>query len=183
MFTPIILGQFLRIPTGDYTIGQEDAWVGFFGNYSGGIIGGIVAYIIASKELRNAKQDKEKNKLKEKELIFDIINLFLKDEIDKNIRILINNKYFHQYLEENDRPFQLSHNWKFDVTHFEEIKFDIVKYKENPLIIETISLYKVFMVMNRTKDINELSQKQYEDLKKNYYFWSGWVDETEIVFN
>ncbi|MGD6967704.1 hypothetical protein ACQCVP_14850 [Rossellomorea vietnamensis] len=53
---PIILGQLLRIPTGGFTIGDESAWFGFFGNYSGGIIGGIVAYIIATNESRQTKE-------------------------------------------------------------------------------------------------------------------------------
>lgn len=58
--TPIILGQILRIQALDWTIGNEESWVGFFGNYGGGIIGGIVAYIVANtqikKQIENEKQ-------------------------------------------------------------------------------------------------------------------------------
>ncbi|KMY49587.1 hypothetical protein [Peribacillus loiseleuriae] len=41
--TPILLGLLLNIPGGKLTIGDEGSWVGFFCNYSSGIIGGIVA--------------------------------------------------------------------------------------------------------------------------------------------
>ncbi|ADU31293.1 hypothetical protein [Evansella cellulosilytica] len=81
IFTSIILDQVLRVPTGRYTLGDEAARVGFFGNYSGGIIGGIVAYLIANKENKQTKQqvmlEKEENQRKVEELLFDIINLFL----------------------------------------------------------------------------------------------------------
>ncbi|MEG7924871.1 hypothetical protein J0801_12600 [Bacillus cereus] len=56
VFTPIILGVILNIPTGHLTIGDENSWVGFFGSYTGGIIGGIVAFIIASSQLINERQ-------------------------------------------------------------------------------------------------------------------------------
>ncbi|WP_306008314.1 hypothetical protein [Bacillus sp. MMSF_3353] len=59
VFTPIILGLVLNIPTGHLTIGDENSWVGFFGSYTGGIIGGIVALIIASSQVIN---DRKKNK-------------------------------------------------------------------------------------------------------------------------
>lgn len=53
---PIILGQILRIPFGHLTIAGEGDWVGFFGNYSGGIIGGIVAFIVATHEIKNQRE-------------------------------------------------------------------------------------------------------------------------------
>ncbi|MED1093944.1 hypothetical protein [Bacillus paramycoides] len=56
VFTPIILGIILNIPTGNLTIGDENSWVGFFESYTGGIIGGIVALIIASSQLLNERQ-------------------------------------------------------------------------------------------------------------------------------
>jgi len=187
---PIILGQLLRIPTGVYTIGDESAWVGFFGNYSGGIIGGIVAYIIATNESKQTKEqlkqqlhEQENQEKQQKEMIFDIVNLFLKEEIDGNIGILSRNKYLDNYLEENEQPFQFGHNWSFNTSQFEQLKFDIIKYKNNALIKEVLSIYKTLLVLNRTTDINQLSQKQYEDFKKNYYFWKTWINEAEIVLS
>lgn len=55
VITPIIIGFVLDIPTGYLTIGDENSWVGFFGSYTGGIIGGIVALIISSSQLINER--------------------------------------------------------------------------------------------------------------------------------
>lgn len=62
--TPILLGLLLNIPGGKLTIGDEGSWVGFFGNYSGGIIGGLVAYVVAKQqfnqgEIKRLKINKE----------------------------------------------------------------------------------------------------------------------------
>ncbi|ATF11221.1 hypothetical protein A616_04135 [Brevibacillus brevis X23] len=61
IFTPIILGLILNIPTGFLTIGDESSWVGFFGNYSGGIIGGIVAVIVAKMQVNDQINRQIKN--------------------------------------------------------------------------------------------------------------------------
>ncbi|GKV54253.1 hypothetical protein NCCP2222_02000 [Sporosarcina sp. NCCP-2222] len=63
ILTPMILGMILNIPTGKYTIGDESSWVGFFGNYSGGIIGAFVALIIARNELENLRENEERKRL------------------------------------------------------------------------------------------------------------------------
>ncbi|WP_144641187.1 hypothetical protein [Bacillus cereus] len=55
--TPIILGIVLNIPTGYLTIGDENSWVSFFGSYTGGIIGGIVALIIARSQFINERKN------------------------------------------------------------------------------------------------------------------------------
>lgn len=62
ILTPILISQLIRIPTGQFTIGDENAWVSYFGSYSGGIIGGIVAFVIA----RNQTKKTERKYLKEK---------------------------------------------------------------------------------------------------------------------
>lgn len=58
--TPNIIGGLLNIPGGNLTIGDENAWVSFYGSYTGGIIGGIVALIIASTQLINERKKKIK---------------------------------------------------------------------------------------------------------------------------
>lgn len=47
LILPFILGVFLNIPLGKYTIGSEDSWISFNGSYIGGIIGGITGGIVA----------------------------------------------------------------------------------------------------------------------------------------
>ncbi|WP_133257406.1 hypothetical protein [Planococcus halotolerans] len=48
---PSLISLILNIPIGKYTIGSEDAWVGFCGGYIGGIAGGIVAFYIAKLQI------------------------------------------------------------------------------------------------------------------------------------
>ncbi|RIX60031.1 hypothetical protein D3P08_00090 [Paenibacillus nanensis] len=67
VLSPIGIGLILNIPTGNLTIGDEASWVGFFGNYAGGVIGGIVAYIVVNQQFKNdlllLKEDKRKQQL------------------------------------------------------------------------------------------------------------------------
>lgn len=56
---PIFTNWLMSFST-PWTLGSSETWMGFFGNYSGGIIGGIVAYIIAKYQI-------ERNKLLEEE--------------------------------------------------------------------------------------------------------------------
>ncbi|KQY90926.1 hypothetical protein ASD24_24315 [Paenibacillus sp. Root52] len=53
---PILISQFIRIPTGSWTIGNEEAWVSFFGSYLGGIIGGIITLYVFKKTIENQAQ-------------------------------------------------------------------------------------------------------------------------------
>ncbi|XQY90655.1 hypothetical protein ACNRWW_14105 [Metabacillus sp. HB246100] len=57
IITPIILGQIIRLPFGNLTIGDENSWVSFFGSYLGGIFGmvGVIftTYIIIKKNKEN----------------------------------------------------------------------------------------------------------------------------------
>ncbi|WP_397537861.1 hypothetical protein [Rummeliibacillus pycnus] len=54
---PIIIGQIIRIPLGNWTIGDENSWVSFFGSYIGGVLGGIVAFGVAWIQINNLKKE------------------------------------------------------------------------------------------------------------------------------
>lgn len=41
--------------------GKEEDWLGFFSNYSGGIIGGIVAFIVANHQVKTQMKEQIKN--------------------------------------------------------------------------------------------------------------------------
>src|SRR5690625_297551 len=98
LLIPIILGQVLRVPLGYLTIGEEGDWVSFFGNYSGGIIGGIVAFLVARNQIEK-QNNKEaiRNLSKElpilmgielecKKILCQLINIneFIEEIEDKN---------------------------------------------------------------------------------------------------
>lgn len=57
---PILISQFIRIPTGSWTIGNEEAWVSFFGSYLGGIIGGIITLYVFKKTIENQENTQAK---------------------------------------------------------------------------------------------------------------------------
>lgn len=44
------------------SVGDVSAWVGFFGNYSGGILGGLVAFGVAKYQIENQEKITEKEK-------------------------------------------------------------------------------------------------------------------------
>ncbi|MHA7967610.1 hypothetical protein ACX93W_26205 [Paenibacillus sp. CAU 1782] len=57
--------------------GDGDTWIGFFGNYSGGIIGGIFAYLIAKTQINEEKKRSEASSRVDQKNILDIIKLDL----------------------------------------------------------------------------------------------------------
>lgn len=134
VFTPILLGLILNIPGGALTIGDESSWVGFFGNYSGGIIGGIVAFFIANSQVRQEQmarlEDKEEQEREmhqkqeeQKRYIKNIIDLFLFDEIVSNFRSLAKEK---SYLEALERRSNGTTNPSYSLhIHFKFEEFDV----------------------------------------------------------
>lgn len=132
LITPIILGQLLRFPLGHWTIGNEESWVGFFGNYSGGIIGGIVAFIVARFQIKQQnKHEAIKNLSKELPILTGI-----RIECEK---ILIQLKNVEKKLEEIDKRELLrvtfdSLNWKrwekIDVINDPVLQEELIKHFE-----------------------------------------------------
>lgn len=59
--TPIFLSQIIKIPLGKLTIGDENAWVSFFGSYIGGVLGGLIAFGVAWLQIRNIKNEMIEN--------------------------------------------------------------------------------------------------------------------------
>lgn len=53
--SPVIISQVIRIPLGHWTIGDEGTWIGFLGNYSGGILGGIIAFLVARDQVNKQR--------------------------------------------------------------------------------------------------------------------------------
>ena len=57
---PIIISQVVRIPTGNWTIGKGDAWIGFLGGYFGAVLGGIISGSITLSGVYLAIQNEKK---------------------------------------------------------------------------------------------------------------------------
>jgi hypothetical protein len=177
---PIIIGQVLRIPMGKYTIGSEGDWVGFFGNYSGGIIGGIVAYLIAAKQIRDERERSQKEHEEKQMLAKRIVSLFLSQEIDRNFKIMESDWYFDSSLQERNEPFQFMHNdWNFSIKEFDNVKYELIKY-DDPIIKQVLEVYTMFIKLNNTNDINQLSQEDYDFVKRTYLFWKEFRKELSL---
>lgn len=98
--SPMILSAILNIPTGKYAIGDESSWVGFFGNYSGGIIGGIIAFIIARGQIKENRDEIELSE-REKSRSYIILEEFiapvkLENVITHNNSKILSNDYYEQ---------------------------------------------------------------------------------------
>lgn len=170
VFTPIILGTILNIPGGALTIGDENSWVGFFGNYSGGIIGGIVAFFIANSQVRQEqkarlkdKEEQEREMLKKREeqekYIKNIIELFLLDEIVSNFRTLAKQK---SYLEALERRSNGTNNpsYTFNVPlnslEFDRVRFELIKY-DNQDVKDVIEFYRICKIISYEPDTSKMS--------------------------
>lgn len=70
LLPPVILAYMLHSPIigGCEVAGTESDWVGFWGNYSGGILSGLVSFYILSKTLEH-NHDENMNTQKHKSII------------------------------------------------------------------------------------------------------------------
>lgn len=178
LLTPIILGLLLNIPTGWLTIGDESAWVGFFGNYSGGIIGGIVAFIIARTHINTEKENRKSEEVEKESLAYTIIQNFLFEELRTNLS-MIREAEINSLLTHSNGKLSFTQlvggNRKFKYDIFDEIKFEIVKYMMNNSIVgETIDVYHKLKEYEKVREINKLSSLE---ARVYYNHFSKWKEK------
>jgi len=88
---PIIMNfSIFKYPT-ERTNGTREDWMGFFSNYSGGIIGGVVAYIIAKFQIQNNNSgktidDKRNEKLALQKVQYEILKIEREFSILKEVK-------------------------------------------------------------------------------------------------
>ncbi|MFH0070531.1 hypothetical protein [Peribacillus sp. NPDC056705] len=179
VITPIIIGFVLNIPTGYLTIGDENSWVGFFGSYTGGIIGGIVALIISSSQLINERK-KFNNSQRSYLSAATIVANFSKQEFHrkKKNRIAITDNYTNLLGTENK------------VTYYSVIRYggpDVITNCEFKIIVgndmkfektDTIKVWIDFFEKDEEILIPLCSNKLSEEQRYNPF-----VKEIEVVFD
>ncbi|MEH7114578.1 hypothetical protein V7124_19760 [Neobacillus niacini] len=184
VFTPILLGVILNIPGGALTIGDENAWVGFFGNYSGGIIGGMVAFFIANSQVKQEQkarlkdkddQEREKNKKHEdqEKYIKNIIDLFLLDEIVSNFRTLAKEKSYLEALERRANGTidpSYSFNVPLNFEEFDRVRFELIKYN-NQDVKDVIEFYRICKIIKYEPATSKMST---DDAKSIIQVISKW---------
>ncbi|WP_337017081.1 hypothetical protein [Oceanobacillus massiliensis] len=184
-FTPIALGIILNIPGGSLTIGDENAWVGFFGNYSGGIIGGFVAFYIAKSQVKqeqyarlkdkeNQEQEKISKHEEQEKYIKNIIELFLLDEITSNFRTLAKEKSYLEALERRAKG-TINPSYTFNVPlHFDEfdrVRFELIKYN-NQDVKDVIEFYRICKIISYEPDTSKMSKDDAESIVNVISKWN-----------
>lgn len=189
ILTPIILGLILNIPGGSLTIGDENSWVGFFGNYSGGIIGGIVAYLIANSQMKHEKNQRiqeqgKKDELNQKKIlekenyIKNIITLYLMDEIKFNLNTILKEVSFIEDVKlRAEKKTTLKRAWSpsLKFNEFEGVKFELIKYN-NLEVREVIEFYKTCKLLSYKPKSDDLTIEDANSLLHLINKWSTKVN-------
>lgn len=145
---PIIINYFLL--TWHFPGVQNEDWLGFLSNYSGGIIGGIVAFIVANHQVKIQMEEQIKNEEEVKYInqLPTLINVtFELKKMKESIK--------NAYLMRNE----LERIYKQEIQN-QTFNLDKVKYQIELLNIENWST---------VKDIQDVDlQKSLFELKNNY---------------
>lgn len=169
LLLPFILGVFLNIPLGKYTIGSEDSWISFNGSYIGGIIGGITGGIVAFyiAKLQIDEMRREQNRIYNdnyKKTYLKIENYFEKTEPMLNGQeSLVNKMLKHTDSESNARDAKNSYERNICMRVAEQSLEDIKKIDEEikqfkrvleniPSEYVPIKIYKDFIKLIWTLD-------------------------------
>ncbi|WP_339816809.1 hypothetical protein MKZ15_15475 [Paenibacillus sp. FSL R7-0216] len=67
ILSPIILSQIIRLPLGNWTIGNEESWIGFLGSYIGALISGVITLFVFVKTIEYYRETDQAEKEKQKE--------------------------------------------------------------------------------------------------------------------
>ncbi|KMY32029.1 hypothetical protein ACZ11_07615 [Lysinibacillus xylanilyticus] len=174
IFTPILLGLLLNIPTGFLTIGDESAWVGFFGNYSGGIIGGIVALLVASFQVKKESQYRNREEAKKHEYTIKIIERFIFQEMRDNLSMI--NEHTYLALENRAEGKQTSHgtNYGFIFTTYYELRYELaknLKVENQKLFEDIIEFYEQLRLIKNKPQIDDLSRGEAKTIVESLNNW------------
>ena len=172
---PIGINLLVWIPN-KLAYGGGDEWMGFFGNYAGGIVGAFVAYLIAKSQTdvaikqmqdEKARYEGEKKEAAEEqkrrdEAFRNAMFIFLYDEIKSNIEKIHISTLAALRDRGNSKPLDSNYllgfrQHPFATTIFDQMKFDIPKYKDSS-IIEAIFPYKVFQLLEKYDSVNVIPQ-------------------------
>lgn len=153
IFVPLVVNLLLIIPSPKiFSLNNDNAWIGFFGNYSGGIIGGIVAFLIVKIQIKNQKENSEKE-------IRDI------QDKEKNLRIynqlpsLVKLKFLLEGIVINlNNALTLINSGEIDVGNGKKIIIsNQMSLKINPLNINYLDAIEKIMDVNMQIDLIKLT--------------------------
>ncbi len=175
---PIILNVLMWIPSFGLAATNTEGWLSFFGNYSGGIIGGIVAYIIAKSQIEHEKGERLLEEKEKEKFALNIVETFLYAELKINLDSIPNTVItaLEEQSKGNLRGSYVWGNKQFTLDVYEEIKFELIKYN-NVFVRDTVELYKLLKRFERVYEINKISRPH---AKEYYVKFSSWKTRLDI---
>lgn len=131
------------------TNGTLDAWISFFGNYSGGIIGGFVAYIVSRSQIRNLQETQNLTNLLAQHPVF----VRLKIDIEK--------------INSSINQFYLAYNQIEQISSSEVNKEQIILGAQNLATLNEENWEKLELIQDVSLQVNLIQLKNdYIELNK-----------------
>ncbi|MFL1998516.1 hypothetical protein VYF65_004316 [Lysinibacillus irui] len=140
--------------------GNHDDWLGFLSNYSGGIIGGIVAFVVANHQVKKQMEEQIKNEEEVKYInqLPSILNLIF--ELEEMKASLINAHKMRSVLQENEFTLSQQINARYDMK-----KINMKIWEEVSNIQDVEFQRSLITLRNEYSKITEALTGSIEDLK------------------
>ncbi|PAE35433.1 hypothetical protein [Bacillus sp. 7884-1] len=178
---PVALNFILFQFNSSYAYGDGDVWLGFWGNYSGGVISAIVAYLVANFQIKKQLQldlSKEKFARRIAQLpslvrikleLENYINQLKEVKQERDYFILANGGLKDEDEEEGIEEFEvISKKYKIELLNVETYKF-LEKIENDNLHIELITCFKFYDDFSKATSFDLISlENQENQLMEDY---------------
>ncbi|ODV55454.1 hypothetical protein [Lysinibacillus fusiformis] len=157
---PISINYFLLTWKFPGVKGNYDDWLGFLSNYSGGIIGGIVAFVVANHQVKKQMEEQIKNEEEVKYInqLPSVINLIF--ELEEMKTSIINAHKMRNVLQENGCTLSQQINARYDIK-----KINMKSWEEVSNIQDVDFQKSLITLRNEYCKIAEILTSSIEDIK------------------
>lgn len=191
LLAPVILNMTLFQFTTPWTYGDGDEWLSFWGNYSGGLISAVVAYIVANFQIKKQQVINEHEKT-----IAQLPSLMrIRIELNKYIlelrrvnqeraTFVLTDKVKSDFGIKAEGPF-LS---KYTILLFKEENYSLLeKIEDDDLHIKLISCFEFYDDFSKTISLDMYSNKednfyQLQTKSKKEIAWHSFLEEDKLSF-
>jgi hypothetical protein len=191
LLAPVILNMTLFQFTTPWTYGDGDEWLSFWGNYSGGLISAVVAYIVANFQIKKQQVINEHEKT-----IAQLPSLMrIRIELEKYLLELIRvNQERHAVVITKRVKADLNiqaegaHLRKYTILLFKEENYNLLEKIENDdLHIKLISCFEFYDEFSESISLDVNSNKednfyQVQTISKKETAWRRLDDEDKLNF-
>lgn len=173
LLVPIFINVLAWVPN-PIAIGGYETWVGFFGNYAGGIAAAFIALLIAKsqtdiaikqlnherEQLKQKRKEEELEKEKQEKVFADVVLIYLYDEIQSNLDKINHSLFTSLEMRGENKKLDATYSipefrniFVYDV--FNDLKYDIPKY-DNSVVLDAIIPYKAFKLLEKYNEVNTM---------------------------